>query len=376
MKRKVNKTSVFHVIHYKNSGIITVVSSQVLFSTNENIFYKVIIFETDNQLEDKLKSKGIECVTLGLNRYNYLKILFKYISILKENNPEIIHTHSFLPRLFTAIVSKIFIFNRKHIISTFHNDYPYFSRSSLRDKIKRYLECKSITATKATLLCCSKQIEERISKIYGLRERVHLIHHGIPMKPLDYINRVEKVKTQNTITAVSVGRLSNQKNYSFLLNCWAEIVKKIPNVKLTLVGDGEEKQKLINLANILGISKNVEITGWQKNIYPYLESANIFILSSIHEGFPTAILEAANCGLPIITTDVSGVREIIENETSGLIVPINNREKMVEAIFKLIEDESLREILGRKAREIVCSKFHVDNYLEKIESLYVNLTKQ
>lgn len=120
---------------------------------------------------------------------------------------------------------------------------------------------------------------------------------------------------------VTMGRLHGQKAHWRLIRAMAKVVESIPNAKLVILGDGEYKEKLAALAKELGIEKNVFLPGYVVSPHGYVRRADLFVLSSLYEGMPNAMLEAMACGIPVVSTDCpSGPREILAPDTSITVV--------------------------------------------------------
>ena len=120
-------------------------------------------------------------------------------------------------------------------------------------------------------------------------------------------------------------------------------------IELWIVGDGPEKSNLKYQISKLKLENNVKLLGWQNNPEEFYSQADAFLLTSNYEGWGMVAVEAANYGLPVIMTDVGCAGELIENEKSGLIVPVNNQIKLEEAMVRIIKDDSLRKKLAEGA---------------------------
>ncbi|MEI6597194.1 MAG: glycosyltransferase family 4 protein [bacterium] len=149
---------------------------------------------------------------------------------------------------------------------------------------------------------------------------------------------------------LTVGRLVSVKNIGLQIEAMAEVVKKYPNTELWIIGDGAERMELEKLSHDIRATNYVKFLGWQNNLDNYYNQADAFILTSNSEGWGMAVIEAASFGLPIIMTDVGCAGEVIKDGDSGLVIPIGNKEKLVEAMLKIIEDENLRKKLGANAK--------------------------
>lgn len=155
---------------------------------------------------------------------------------------------------------------------------------------------------------------------------------------------------QSVVRFVSVGRLKKVKGYSRLLNVFAKITDKYSNVELGIVGDGSERAELEKQIKDAKLEKCVKLYGYKSNPYPYMKNSDIFVCSSFAEGFSTVVTESLILGLPVITTDCAGMRELLGESEYGLIVE-NSEEGLYNGIEKLILDSDLRENYRLKAIE-------------------------
>jgi glycosyltransferase involved in cell wall biosynthesis len=173
---------------------------------------------------------------------------------------------------------------------------------------------------------------------------------------------------------LTVGRMSSEKGHANLLDAVAMLrnALDLPGYRLLLVGDGPEQENLRRQAANLGLSEKLIMTGFQKNVAPYYAIATIFVLPSLSEGSPNVVLEAMTAGLPIAATRVGGVPEILENETTGLLVPPANPEAMASVIRSLLVRKELRDRLGTEARRKAESAYMFRDYKRALTRFYVD----
>lgn len=160
--------------------------------------------------------------------------------------------------------------------------------------------------------------------------------------------RAQALNTPKKDKIVCVGRLMPQKNQKLLLKAFSLIYKKFPKYNIIFYGDGPERSNLEQEAELLGISKNVHFVGSVKNIFDEICDAKLFVLTSNYEGMPNALIEAMCLGLPVISTEVSGVKELIKQGKSGFLVPQNAAEELAEAMQKILSDETLQKKMGEQ----------------------------
>ena len=154
---------------------------------------------------------------------------------------------------------------------------------------------------------------------------------------------------------VSVGRLTEQKNFKLLLDAFCDVYSEFTEYKLRIYGKGPLENELRTYAESLGINDRVQFMGYVSNIPEELEKSSIFVLSSDFEGMPNALLEAMAVSLPCISTDcpAGGSAFLIDNGKNGLLVPMKDKTKMVEAMRILLSDENYAMNLGKNARDII-----------------------
>jgi len=160
-----------------------------------------------------------------------------------------------------------------------------------------------------------------------------------------------EVATLEAPTIITVGRLVEQKGLDVLLAAWASAAPRLPGWRLAIVGDGPLRGELEALARMLGVDDSIDWYGHLADPFPLVRAAQFFVLTSRFEGTPNALLEAMACGLPSIVTDASpGPCELAgEDESAGLIVPVEDASATANAIVKLASNESLRNRLSAGA---------------------------
>jgi len=150
---------------------------------------------------------------------------------------------------------------------------------------------------------------------------------------------------------ISVGSMRDMgKRFDVQIRMWKKIIKKFPDWKLNIYGDGKEREKLQSYINELGLNKSVLLHGNAKNIHEKYNNADFFLLTSMAEGFSMVVIESIAHGLPVVTFDCpEGPGEIVRNNIDGFVVENNNEEELLKKVIELISDSLKREVMGNNA---------------------------
>ncbi|HET6374248.1 MAG TPA: glycosyltransferase [Candidatus Polarisedimenticolia bacterium] len=169
---------------------------------------------------------------------------------------------------------------------------------------------------------------------------------------------------------VCVASLRHKKGHEFLLDAFEHVRVRVPSARLALVGDGPLRGELEARVREAGLADAVQFIGHRGNVAAILRSADLFVLSSLEEGMPNALLEAMAAGLPSVTTDSGGCPEVIEEGVSGFIVPAGRSGPFAERMMALLADEGLRRRMGEAARKRFETTYTVDRMLAAYHALY------
>ena len=141
---------------------------------------------------------------------------------------------------------------------------------------------------------------------------------------------------------LGVGRLTAQKDFGTLLRAFAD-VRRLRDVRLLILGEGEQRDQLMTLASELNIQSDIQMPGFVRNTRPYMERCKVFVLSSEYEGLPTVLIEALASGCPVVSTDCpGGSREILANGKYGELVPVGDEQAMARAICRILDGNRKR----------------------------------
>ena len=219
------------------------------------------------------------------------------------------------------------------------------------------------------IVAVSNGVADDLAQFLGLpRDRISVVYNPVVSEDL-FIAAQEPVDHPwfapgGPPVIVSIGRLTAAKDYPTLITAFAK-VRQQRNVRLAILGEGEERPCLQDLVRHLGLESEVWLPGFVEPPYPYLARASLFVLSSVWEGLPTAIIEALALGVPVVSTDcLSGPREILDNGRFGELVPVGNADALADAILRALDRSHDPALLRERAKQ-----FSVDNAVTKYLAL-------
>lgn len=193
----------------------------------------------------------------------------------------------------------------------------------------------------------SNQAKDAFIKLFGIKKNLTVIYN--PIKPSEIVEKSKSLRIEKRkFTIINVGRLSPQKNQKLLIEVTHYLIQRGYDIEVWIVGTGELEEELKAQINSLGLHDVVKLWGFQRNPYAYMAAADIFLLTSIAEGYPLVIAEALSLGLPIISTEITGPCEMLNNGVG--ILTSQEAKDISDAVASLIDDIYLRELYSEKSR--------------------------
>jgi len=293
--------------------------------------------------------------------------------LLRANRTEILHTHmakaGTVGRLAAASVAR-----RLPTVHTFHGHVldGYFSPAVQRAFVAAE---RSLAARTDVLVAVSPHVRDDLLELgIGRPEQFRVIPLGFDLavhrkvRGSSGILRAHLGLSDDVPLAGVVGRLVPIKDHATLLQALAGLSE----VHLAVLGDGELRAELEELSRSLGLGERVHFAGWWTDIPGAMADLDVVVLSSRNEGTPVSLIEAGACGRPVVATDVGGVRSVVQDGRSGLLVPSGEPRALGEAIGRVLGDPALANQLGEAGRTVT-EPFSLDRLVGDIRGLYAEL---
>lgn len=286
----------------------------------------------------------------------------------QRDSYDIIHCH--IVQGFHTIVAVFFKFIfKKKVIVKMCSSGETSDLKLLREVKFGILLLRWIRNVDTIISVCKRSSREILSNGFS-KETLVEIPNGVDTNKFSNKATKDKKYTRNIIY---IGRMDSYKGVDFLLKGFKELLSRTDNVRLTIVGSGPDETHLKNMAKDLGILDYAIFKGRQEDVLSEFYSADIFVLPSLSEGMSNVLLEAMSCGLPVVATLVGGNSDLIKDRYNGILIPPKDSIRLSGALLELLEDEELRERLGKEARKTVEENYSMDNIVDGYQELYVRL---
>jgi glycosyltransferase involved in cell wall biosynthesis len=310
---------------------------------------------------ENIQSIACEDLQQKINPLRDWQSLNWILQAIKNFQPDLIATHSSKTGILGRIACKI---SKTPCTFTAHGwsfseTVPEPSRS-----IYQFIE-KLVEPLSDRIICVSHSDHSLGIKVGMQRDRLLTIHNGMK----DIPNLRANPSQSNPVKIAMVARFARQKDHHSLI----EAFQHLDGAELILLGDGPLTPEIQALVNQLKLSEKVKFLGFRKNVEEILAQVQIFALISHWEGLPCTIIEAMRSGLPVIASDVGGVREIIEDNRTGYLIPHGNKEILTQKLRELVADTSLRTQMGSLGRQKYESQFKFEPMYAKTLEVYQSL---
>lgn len=331
------------------------------FQQNTDVELEIFVLGTQGKTSDELLALGIQPKhfhsKIKIPNVKLIYTLYRQFRLLR---PDVVHTssaeanfHGLIAAWFAGVPIRI-----GEEIGFPNHDWKW------------RLIFKAVYKLATKVIGISEAVKNRIVDLGEVNlNKVEVVYNPVSIK--ESLDRVT-LDYENAFVFVTTCRLVPVKNLSTLLAVFKELVSRNPNkrMKLWIVGDGTEKEKLQKHVDDLELNGKIVFWGFQENVRPYLEAADVFVLPSFSEGFSISLVEAMLCGLPCIVTDQGGPSEIIEDQVTGFLINPTDPDQIQKAMQHFIRiTPQDRDKIGQLAKQSA-SKYSIENHIKRLMEVY------
>jgi glycosyltransferase involved in cell wall biosynthesis len=363
----ISKSGSMNIVHVVESldvgGLERVVLSLVAWQIKQGHRSRIVCLFHEGALADEARAMGINVVAVGKHTGFDWRAVRLLRSELSRGQPDVIHTHNAVTHYYTVLASvglrlgwpRVRMLNTRHGMGSLRG-------STRLDRLYRIALWRTHAAVS---VCHAVQARFVASGVIPLKQ-ARVVANGVMIDQIAPRQTAAKEglmaqlgRAPGAVVLGTVGRLSPVKDHGNLLLAVRSLKDQGQPVELVVVGDGETRPALQAQAHSLGLADSVHFLGMRQDVAKLLQAFDVFVLSSISEGYSLALVEAAAAALPIVATRVGGNADIVHDEQdsqrhdlerNGLLVPAQDHAALARAIGRLAGDAALRERMGQAGR--------------------------
>ena len=330
--------------------------------------HNVYIASSGGQLLPRFSSLGIIYIPLPIKTksevsYKVFISKFKLARYIKEKNIEIIHANTRVTQVLSFLIQRT---SGIPYVSTCHG---FFKKRLFR----RIFPCWG-----NKVIAISESVKEHLIRDFKVKEEdIRVIHSGIDVDRFRDERRETREQRKKALGLGEgpligmIARLSEEKGHTYLIKAMPEVISRIPQAKLLIVGEGRMRRQLVNLTQEMGLEKSVFFLPSLMYTQEVLSCMDLFVLPSLKEGLGLALMEAMACGLAVIGSDVGGIKSLIQDRYNGLLVKAADSRELSDAILELLQNPDQAKSLGNNARIFINQNFPKEKMLSETEKVYL-----
>lgn len=335
--------------------------------------FRFVFFCLDSlgTLGEELRKEGFQVYVLERRPGIDWRCMRRLARLLRQESVNVLHAHQYTPFFYSATAR--WMHCRQSVIFTEHGrmfpDYP---------RRKRILANRLLVGRRDRVVGVGQAVRRALIVNEGLRDdRVEVIYNGIDLAAqADRIDqdrahvRREFDWTDDNLVIVQVARLDPLKDHLTAVRAFERVHRQLPQARFLIVGEGAERQAIEAEIASRKLDPYVLLTGLRKDIPRLLAASDLLWLSSVSEGIPLTLIEGMAAGLPVVSTEVGGVAEVVEANKTGLLAPAGKDAELAQAVLALLGDSELRRRLALAGQRRAFERFSEDQMVAAYASLY------
>ncbi|MBN2482700.1 MAG: glycosyltransferase family 4 protein [Candidatus Omnitrophica bacterium] len=320
----------------------------------------------------QLKVICIPALVRHINLFNDIASFFTIYFYIKKHTFSLVHTHSpkgsFLGR-WAAYASGV-----KNIVYTVHGWPFHYPMNILTYGFYAFLERISARITRKIIIVSSADLNTALQKKIAPPEKMELIHCGVHVEYCEKIYRHRSPPLKNNPMIITVSALKPQKGLMHFLSMAAYVTETFKNAQFYIIGEGPLRKQLEKRIKNLGLKENVHLIDWHEDLSFFYTHASLFVLSSLWEGLPMALIEAVLSGIPVLVSDTQGIHDIVSQNEQGRIVRLDSLDSLGKVCRELLQNIEYWNIIVSHARKNILRDYWSEQRaLREIDSLYSRL---
>jgi glycosyltransferase involved in cell wall biosynthesis len=327
------------------------------------------ILLNEGKLAREIQNLGIPIDVVDEARLNFFQIHKRCHENLMKFQPDIVHTHRMKENILGYLSSR----NTGRgisLICTQHGlDEPQLRlKWKLLSRANRYILSRYFQ----NIVAVSEDIRITLSKKHRLpSEKLVVIHNGTEIP-----EEINDDRGNHPFTIGSAGRFFPIKDYSFFVEVAAEINRNAKDICFELAGEGPEFENISERIYRYGLQDVFRLKGFMENMSEFYKGLDLYINTSLHEGFPMSVLEALSHGVPVVAPNEGGIKEVVTDGLQGFLIEGRDPRRFAQKCLAIYQDQNMRQRMGDASREKVAREYSIETMAEKYYVLYGKVLSQ
>jgi len=332
------------------------------------LFHYSYFLSSKNQMVESLRINGgiVTCFNAS-NNFHIMLRAYAVVQYVREHDIQLIHAHLPWAGILARLVGKICGIP---VLYTEHNKQEryHFGTRTMNLFTMDYL---------TMVIAVSRDVSESVHKHKPrLKIPVRTILNGVNtghFQRQNFVGNEVRKKFNIPLEATIIGTVAVfrfQKRLDLWMELAGKILQQVDGAHFIVVGDGPLKNDLLKKRDALGLTGRIHMPGLETEVRPYLAAFDVYMMSSVFEGLPVALLEAMAMECPVVSTEAGGIKEVIRHGQEGFLCGVDEPEKLVEYACTLLQDANLRSKMGKVARVRVMESFSMEKMVGELEEVY------
>ncbi|MCA9181674.1 MAG: glycosyltransferase [Planctomycetales bacterium] len=362
---------VMHVMQVAGAEVLV---AEIIRQLGDAIEPTIFCLDGIGPIGEQLQDEGVEVLCLdrrpGLDR----RLAFRFAKEIRQRGIEVLHAHQYTPFFYSALARMAGARGVPIILTEHGRHYPDVVGAK-----RRWCNRLVLSRFANRINACCRFSAEALGELDGFpRDQVAVIYNGIDtsrfaqtLSPAAARERLGLSQDRQYVAMIA--RFHSVKDHATMLRAFRCVVDTRDDTDLLLVGDGQLRADMELLAQELGMAERVQFWGVRDDVATILQAVDVFALSSVSEAASLTLLEAMACGRPAVVTNVGGNPEIVQTEQTGLLAPRGDWRSFGEALLTLLNDPKTARRYGEAGRQLVLSRFRLEQAVDQHAKLYREL---
>ena len=350
-------------------------------SINRNKFEVSVCSSGGGPLINELRKSEIPHIPVKIRKGLSWKTLRSIAEVLRAHRFDIVHTHGGVAGSYGRWAARIS--RTPVVIHTIHGIHYLHYRNPVQKKVYIWIERFLSHISDAVIFVSDADRNRAEYHKLASPNKMVVVKNGLdfshaPGRGEARTSKEKEKDRQKRLHPVvgTVARLHRQKGIPYLLKAARIITRAFPETSFRIIGGGPWRDKLVRMSKSLGLEGKVQFLGEKSNVSDFMKNFDVFVLPSLWEGLPYALIEAGLFQKPVVATDIDGNREVIQDGTSGHLVPPKDPEALAQAVIQFLNDRAGADRMGRTLEKNVVRMFSLQRMINEIETLYEKLFEE